>query len=128
MLMVKPLSEETSKWIEASSELPLAGNPYDLIKAMQKVMRRQALLKPYETRMTIKELSLDERVVQMRKRLDGWSGKMSFEELCSDCTSLHMVIVTFLGVLDLIKLKAITYTIDEDDVIWIIKGDEYHGS
>lgn len=33
-----------------------------------------------------------------------------------------------LGVLDLIKLKAITYTIDEDDVIWIIKGDEYHGS
>lgn len=128
MLMGKPLSEETSKWIEASSELPLAGNPYDLIKAMQKVMRRQALLKPYETRMTIKELSLDERVVQMRKRLDGWSGKMSFEELCSDCTSLHMVIVTFLGVLDLIKLKAITYTIDEDDVIWIIKGDEYHGS
>lgn len=123
MMMSKPLSEETSKWISNTTELPLEGNPYDLIKAMQKVIRRRALLKPYETRMTIKELSLDERVLQMKQRLSGWQGKMSFEELCNDCSSLHMVIVTFLGLLDLIKHREITYTIDEENVIWIIKGE-----
>lgn len=123
LLMSKPLSEETSKWISNVTELPFEGNPYDLIKAMQKVMRRRALMKPYETKMTIKELSLDERVVQMKDRLKNWQGKISFEQLCDDCTSLHMVIVTFLGVLDLVKLKEVTYTIDEDEVIWIIKGE-----
>ena len=34
-----------------------------------------------------------------------------------------MVIVTFLSVLDLIKHKEITFTLDAQDVIWIIKGE-----
>ncbi len=62
------------------------GNPYDLIKAMNRVLRRAALTHPSdETRMTVKELSLDERVIQIKKRLKNWVGKISFEELCSDC-------------------------------------------
>ena len=49
---------------------------------------------------------------------------MNFETLCEDCTDLHMVIVTFLSVLDLIKHGEINYAVDDDDTIWIIKGDE----
>ncbi|MEG0290286.1 MAG: segregation/condensation protein A [Erysipelotrichaceae bacterium] len=123
LLMGKPLSEETSKWVHQVVEEELKGNPYDLIKAMNKVIRRQALLKPFETKMTIKELSLDERVVQIKQRLKGWVGKMSFEQLCEDCIDLHMVIVTFLSVLDLIKHQEITYTLDEKETIWIIRGE-----
>ncbi|MEF9919569.1 MAG: segregation/condensation protein A [Erysipelotrichaceae bacterium] len=123
LLMGKPLSEETSKWVKNVVEEDLKGNPYDLIKAMNKVIRRQALLKPFETRMTIKELSLDERVVQIKDKLKDWVGKMSFEQLCEDCVDLHMVIVTFLSILDLIKHQEITYTIDEEDIIWIIRGE-----
>ncbi|MEG0264708.1 MAG: segregation/condensation protein A [Erysipelotrichaceae bacterium] len=123
LLMGKPLSEETSKWVKNVVEEDLKGNPYDLIKAMNKVIRRQALLKPFETRMTIKELSLDERVVQIKHKLKDWVGKMSFEQLCEDCVDLHMVIVTFLSILDLIKHQEITYTIDEEDIIWIIRGE-----
>ena len=101
LMMSKPISEETNKWVHTVTEAEIDGNPYDLIKAMNRVLRRMALSHPLETRMTVKELSLDERVVQIKKRLRDFVGKMSFEDLCSDCDSLHMVIVTFLSVLDL---------------------------
>ena len=123
LMMSKPISEETDKWVHTVTEAEIDGNPYDLIKAMNRVLRRMALSHPLETRMTVKELSLDERVVQIKKRLRDFVGKMSFEDLCSDCDSLHMVIVTFLSVLDLIKHKEITFTLDAQDVIWIIKGE-----
>lgn len=123
MSFSKPMSEECNKWASIVNEEELQGNPYDLIKAMNKVMRRVALSKPFETKMTINELSLDERVLQIKERLRNWSGKMSFEELCTDCVDLHMVIVTFLSILDLIKHCEIDYAIDEQEDIWIIKGD-----
>ena len=119
----KPMSDECNKWSSIINEEDLEGNPYDLIKAMNKVLRRVSLNKPFETRMTIKELSLDERVVQIKERLKDWQGKMSFEELCTDCVDLHMVIVTFLSILDLIKLRVLDYTIDKEDNIWIVKGE-----
>ena len=94
---------------------------------MNKVLRRMALAHPIETRMTVKELSSDERILQIKKRLEGFVGKMNFEQLCSDCTDLHMVIVTFLSILDLIKHKEITFTVDEEETIWIIKGENSYG-
>ena len=124
MSYTKPPSEETNQWITLVREEELQGNPYDLVKAMNKIIRRSFLQRPQQTRMTIKELSLDERVVQIQDRLRFWSGKMNFETLCEDCTDLHMVIVTFLSVLYLIKHGEINYAVDDDDTIWIIKGDE----
>ena len=126
LMMSKPMSEETQKWLHTTVEGEFVGNPYDLIKAMNRVLRRAALTHPYETRMTVKELSLDERVIQIKSRLKNWVGKMSFEELCSDCTDLHMIIVTFLSVLDLIKHKEMTFHIDEEENIWIIRGEQVY--
>ncbi|MGX8834206.1 segregation and condensation protein A [Amedibacillus sp. YH-ame6] len=123
LMMEKPMSEITQKWMNTTMEGDLEGNPYDLIKAMSKVLRRAALAHPFETKMTVKELSLDERVVQIKSRLRDWVGKMNFEDLCTDCTDLHMVIVTFLSILDLIKHKEITFHIDEEETIWIIRGE-----
>ena len=120
----KPISEEANQFMSMVREEELRGNPYDLVKAMNKIIRRTMLALPQQTKMTIKELSLDERVVQINDRLRFWSGKMSFAELCSDCTDLHMVIVTFLAMLDLIKHGEISYAIDDEEMIWILKGDE----
>ena len=80
LMMSKPISEETNKWVHTVTEAEIDGNPYDLIKAMNRVLRRMALSHPLETRMTVKELSLDERVVQIKKRLRDFVGKMSFED------------------------------------------------
>lgn len=122
-LMSKPMSEETKQWITAVNEDDISGNPYDLIKAMNRVIRRVALMQPYETKMTIKELSVDERVLQIKRRLQNWQGKISFDELCEDCIDLHMVIVTFLSILDLIKHKEFTFTIDDKETIWLLKNE-----
>ena len=124
--LCKPISEETNQWMQECVEGKLEQTPYDLIKAMQRVVRRMALTHPLETKMTVKELSLDERVIQIKMRLQHFIGKMSFEDLCSDCDSLHMVIVTFLAILDLIKHKEILFTVDQDEVIWIIKEEGLH--
>lgn len=85
-----------------------------------------ALTHPYETKMKVNEMSVDDRVDQIKERLKSWSGKMSFIQLCSDCHDVRMVIVTFLSLLDLIKHRVITYTIDEDEMIWIIKGEDMY--
>ncbi len=120
----RPLSNEAQQWMKTVKEEDLSGSPYDLMKAMNKVLRRIALQNPLETKMTVKELSVEERVEQIQTRLKDFKGKMSFEELCSDATSKHMVIVTFMAILDMIKFQEISYTIDSNDVIWIIKGDD----
>lgn len=123
----KPLSNETQQWISMVKEEKLSGSPYDLMKAMNKVLRRLALNHPLETKMTVKELSVDERREQIEERLDGFKGTMSFTELCSDCISKHMVIVTFMAILDMIKFQIISYIIDEEEEIWIVKGVEEDG-
>ena len=122
--MEKPLSEESARWMNEPEEGELRCSPYDLVKAMKRGMQRMALTHPYETKMKVKEISVDDRVAQIKERLKGWEGKMSFAQLCSDCEDLRMVIVTFLALLDLIKYKVVLFHIDEAETIWIIKGED----
>ena len=98
-------------------------SPYDLLKAMNRVVSRMAILKPYQTKVTIKELSVEQRVEQVKQILEKQTDKISFEQLCLDCSNLHMVIVTFLSLLDLIHQRIITFTVDEKETSWVYKGD-----
>lgn len=120
----KPLSNEVTKWMGQVRETELSGNPYDLMKAMNRVLRRMKLENPQQTKLTVKELSVDERMVQIQERLYNFKGKMSFTELCNDCISKHMVIVTFMAILDMIKFQEISYVLDDEEEIWIVKGVE----
>ena len=124
LLYTKPISNEATKWMNVVKEEDFVGNPYDLMKAMNRVLRRLALENPNETKLTVKELSVDERMEQIHNRLYNFKGKMSFTELCNDCNSKHMVIVTFMAILDMIKFQEISYTLDSFNEIWIIKGVE----
>ena len=98
-------------------------SPYDLLKAMNRVVSRMAILKPYQTKVTIKELSVEQRVEQVKQIIEKQTDKISFEQLCLDCSNLHMVIVTFLSLLDLIHQRIIAFTVDEKETIWVYKGD-----
>ena len=118
-----PQSTLVSKWQnEMISDVLEDQSPYELMKAMNRVISRMVVLKPYETRVTVKELSIDQRVEQIQARLINRKEKISFEELCDDCTSVHMVIVSFLSILDLIHSKWLQFSIDENEVIWVMKG------
>lgn len=121
-MMEKPVSLVTEEWKKPVETGEYVGDPYDLIKAMNRVIRRYMLNKPLETSLTIKEISVDERAEQIKERLMKLKGKISFEELCDDCNTLHMVIVSFLAILLLIKDGLIDFVIDNRDNIWILKG------
>lgn len=119
----RPSSSLIDEWkIPIESDQLQQQSPYDLMKAMQHCIVRMKLLQPYETKVTIKELSVEERLAQIKVRLENCTESVSFETLCDDCMNLHMVIVTFLSILDLIHDRWLTYSIDDDSNIWVLRG------
>lgn len=121
----RPVSPLVEQWsIPIESDTLENQSPYELLKAMNRVLQRMILLKPYETKVTIKELSVEERLEQIKERLKDSNNTISFETLCDDCSSMHMVIVTFLSILDLIHQKWLDFTIDSEDHIYVKRGIE----
>lgn len=121
----RPISPLVEQWsIPIESDTLENQSPYELLKAMNRVLQRMILLKPYETKVTIKELSVEERLEQIKERLKDSNDMILFETLCDDCSSLHMVIVTFLSILDLIHQKWLDFTIDSEDHIYVKRGIE----
>lgn len=121
----RPVSPLVEQWsIPIESDTLENQSPYELLKAMNRVLQRMILLKPYETKITIKELSVEERLEQIKERLKDSNDMILFETLCDDCSSLHMVIVTFLSILDLIHQKWLDFTIDSEDHIYVKRGIE----
>ena len=121
----RPVSPLVEQWsIPIESDTLENQSPYELLKAMNRILQRMILLKPYETKVTIKELSVEERLEQIKERLKDSNDMILFETLCDDCSSLHMVIVTFLSILDLIHQKWLDFTIDSEDHIYVKRGIE----
>ncbi|MDO5440433.1 MAG: segregation/condensation protein A [Erysipelotrichaceae bacterium] len=118
----KPLSVEEIKKTSVLEDTKLEGNPYDLLKAMNKVLRRLALSKPIETKFTKKELSTEDRILQIKSRLIKLPETFSFETLIDDCHDLHEYIVTFLAILDMAKDHYIVFNVDENEDIWFRRG------
>ena len=114
----KNMSEVSEEFIENNDYFNINGNPYMLMKAMSRALRRIQLVQPIEVKKTTKELSVDDRILQIKSRLAELEETFSFETLVSDCVSMEMFIVTFLAVLDLAKNQFLIFTIDEQDVIW----------
>ena len=118
----KPLSIEEIKKTSVLEDTKLEGNPYDLLKAMNKVLRRIALAKPIETKFTKKELSTEDRILQIKSRLIKLPETFSFDTLLDDCRDLHEYVVTFLAILDMAKDHYIVFNVDEKEEIWFRRG------
>ncbi|NLY62552.1 MAG: segregation/condensation protein A [Erysipelothrix sp.] len=100
-------------------ELPLEGNVTDLIKAMDRLMQRINLENPFETRITHRELSVDDRVVAIKERFKTYDRSFSFSEVVSDTRDIQNFVISFLSILDLIRLNLLTYVIDDKGEIWL---------
>lgn len=87
----------------------------DLVKAMQKVLMRYKLTTPYDIKTTVKELSVEDRVesILMFARVHT---SFSLEQLFKTCHSLECMIVSFLAVLDCIRLQSLMYTVIDDTI------------
>lgn len=117
--LAKPLSvfEEND-----NEEVKYNGNPNDLLKAMNRILRRLQLSRPIDTTLRKKEISIDDRILTIKARLIDFNGTFSFEDLIDDCHTLHEYIVTFLAVLDLAKNHVLYFSVDDRDNIWLQKG------
>lgn len=78
---------------------------FDLLDAFQKLLERQQLNKPMNTKIARKELSVKERIGKIRDILSVRK-KINFVELFDDFSKSY-VVVTFLSVLEMAKSKEI---------------------
>lgn len=124
-LFTRPPASMIETWQFHQEAGPITDqSAYQLMKALDRIIRRKEILQPYETKMTIKELSVEERLEQIKERLEPMDQAVSLDEVCRDCTDLHMYVITFLAILDLIHQKWLLFQIDEKETIWVLKGND----
>lgn len=120
--LAKPVSTDMVIKNTINNDQKLEGNPYDLLKAMNKVLRRLQLSKPIETRYTAKEISTEDRILEIKSRLIKLPETFSFDTLTDDCKSVHEVVVTFMAILVMAKDHLLVFNVDEKDNIWFKRG------
>lgn len=123
--MTKPMSVEADKWMKNTDDLHYEGNPYDLMRAMRRCLLRIQLSKPIETKHIVREISMEDRELEVRAKLDRLPKTFAFERLLDDCTDVPIFIATFLAVLDLARQHILVFTIDENETIWFSRGTGY---
>ena len=123
--MSKALSFEFDDIIQDNDLSELKGNPYDLMKAMNRCLRHLALSQPLQTRSTVTEMTV-EQVVDIIKANFGQHHKgFSLDELIKKCYDLNEVIISFLAILELIKIQQLVYHINDSDKIWLKWSNSY---
>ena len=118
----RPFADEVDTWMKDETDKKIKGNPYDLLKAMNRIMMRMRLTSVAESSYTVREVSMEDRELEVRAKLEKLPKTFRFENLLDDVHDMPMFIATFLSVLDLARLHTLVFTLDENDVIWFTKG------
>jgi segregation and condensation protein A len=79
---------------------------YDMLGALQKMMRRKKLQKPLATKIARQEISIEKRMEEILVELKSFNGRKSFYELFPFPQKEHIV-VSFLAILELMKRREI---------------------
>lgn len=106
--------------VDTSTMIPEGLEVYDLMKAMQKMFQRKALLKPLDTHISKKDISIDKRTEEIRDFFKHRiHKKVKLEELFERADKYYFI-VTFLSVLVLAKDKEVEiYQDDLFDEIYV---------
>jgi segregation and condensation protein A len=94
----------------------------DLFKAFNKVMQRLKISQPFDIKTTPKELSVADRVNHLRHVILGLSTTFTLDDLFEKTHDLQEMIVTFLAILDMIRLNELSFTVEED-VVYLQRSD-----
>lgn len=113
----KPLEKNLFKEIQKDldQQITYDQNPYDLMKAMDKVLNRFRLANPQDVTFEKNELSVDDIIHDLRNRFVK-DYIVSLDDLLMESLSLHHLIITFLGILDLLRMNEIHMSQQEDQV------------
>jgi segregation and condensation protein A len=95
----------------------------DLVKAMNKVLIRYKLTTPYDMTTTFKEMSVEDRMEIIINFAKSKREQFSLDEVFKTCDSLESMIVSFLAILDCIRLHSLDYILLDDTIY--LKWSEY---
>ena len=123
-LLEKPASSLIDQWVsEADSKIePIA--VYHLLNAMERCQKRLAITEPLKIKTTEREMTIDERIQQVRVIIANLPDTFTFEDLCEKADSRMMIIMTFLALLEMLKHQFLLYNI-KSDTIYLRRGAKY---
>ncbi|MBR4470988.1 MAG: segregation/condensation protein A [Erysipelotrichaceae bacterium] len=121
----KPVSFDEVVKLASETDQKVEGDPYDLLKAMNKVLRRLQLSRPLDIKFTQKELSPEDRILQIKARLKDLPETFSFDTMIEDCDNIHEYVITFIAILEMAKDHYLTFTVDEKENIWFSRGSNH---
>jgi segregation and condensation protein A len=106
-IFTKPPSDlsDYSQEIEACGT-DLQVTVYDMLGAFHKLLRRKKLQKPLSTKIAREEISIEQRMDEIREKIISSNRAVYFEELFPSHEREHIV-VTFLAILELMKRNEI---------------------
>jgi segregation and condensation protein A len=109
LMFTKPPSDLAEFAKEAEFEKPAAleVSLYDMLGALQKLLRRKKLQKPMLTKITRQEIPIEQRMTEIMHNLKKTTRRVRFEELFP-ISNKEYIVVTFLAVLELMKRREIT--------------------
>ncbi len=113
----KPLSADLFKQIkkELKDAVSYDQSPYDLMSAMKKVMERFRLQNPHDVSIERVELSVDDVIVDLRIRFAN-NAVFTLEQLLFSSPNMQYLLVSFLAILDMIRMGEIAMSTQDEDV------------
>lgn len=106
LMYTKPPSDLSEFAKEKPEKTEINVSLYDMLAALQKLLRRKKLQRPLATKITRQEISIETRMIEIMDELKQLRGRKNFNDLFPYPAKEHIV-VTFLAVLELIKRKEI---------------------
>ncbi|MBP3039006.1 segregation/condensation protein A [Bacillaceae bacterium Marseille-Q3522] len=114
LLYTKPPSDLTPFLKNIKDErINLDVSLYDMLSALQKMLRRRRLQQPLATKVTRQEIPIEKRMEEIVMYLQAASGRTSFYELFPS-NEREQIVVSFLAILELMKRQAIDVVQDHN--------------
>lgn len=113
----KPISKDLFKSLrdEVDKSATYDQTPYDLMKAMDKVLKRYRIANPLDVSIERVELSVDDRIISLRHEFLN-EKTMTLDDLLMNSKTLHHLIVTFLAVLDMLRMGDLKVNMQGENV------------
>lgn len=112
-------------YLEEEVRLPQNGDVNRLVQAFEKIMRRNKMSKPVNTRIVATPLSVEGRMEELSRSLK-YKKRIPFHTLFTEFDREY-IIITFLALLELVKsgeIKLIQTSYQEECLIYSLVGDE----
>lgn len=104
---------------EVDKDVTYDHSPYDLMKAMHKVLERYRMSNPHDVSIERAELSVEDRIITLKRRFLG-EQSITLDDLLIESPTIHHLIVTFLAILDMIRIGEMLMSIQKEVVF--LKG------